>query len=207
MGEIHSFSDTVKRVVKVEQKDTTTPGFSSVFKFPFTKDYREWMYTRLITLPAIGKRWTRFYLEIIRSQIEPAGIIIPSDWKDKLISYKTNCIYIIADENEEILYIGKSEFPAIVSLLDKMVPMRSERYPNGQSMNNVPQIWNDILSKGKQVKCFYCYDLGYDPEILKYYLLDEYKVQHGRLPIYNKKMPNNKVLDILDHADLFFRRC
>lgn len=191
MSEIVNYSEMVKRVVKVEQNDSEKPGFSSVFKFPHTDGYIGWMNNRLKTLPTFGYRWKKFYNEIIENQIKPTGNIIPSNWN---IGYHTKCIYMIADEDEKVLYIGKSEFPAIVSLLDKMMPKFSEKYPNGQKMNNVPQIWDDILSKGQHIHCFYCYDLSFDPEILKYYLLYEYKDKYGNLPKYNKKDAKTKFL-------------
>jgi len=152
------------------------------------------MNNRLKNLPTSGRRWLKFYWEIIENQIEPAGIIIPVDWNNRLISFHTNCIYIIADEDGKVVYIGKSEYPAIVRLLDRMMPNRSKKYPNGQLLNNIPQIWDDILSKNQHVHCFYCYNLTFDPELLEYYLLYEYKDKNGNLPRYNKKMPSSKFL-------------
>jgi hypothetical protein len=194
MSEIVSYSEIVRRVVKVEQKGSKKPGFSTVFKFPHTDGYIDWMDNQLKTLPSSGRRWIQFYKEIIENQIKPSGITIPLEWNNKLFHYPTNCIYIISDKNEEILYIGKAEFPAIGRLLDRLMPKCSEKYPNGQKLNNVPQIWDDILSKGQHVNCFYCYDLDFDPEILEYYLLYEYKDKYGNLPKYNKSMPNSKFL-------------
>jgi hypothetical protein len=101
---------------------------------------------------------------------------------------------MIGNENENIVYIGKSEFPAIIILLNFMVPICSTKYPNGQKMNNIPQIWDNILSNYNFVKCFYCYDLSFDPEILKCFLLSEYNMRNSKLPIHNKRMPNSKVL-------------
>ena len=191
MSEIEKFLELVKKVVNIKHKDSYKSGFSTVFKFPQTNDYIDWVEDRLRTLPTYGERWFDFYWDIIEQQIRPTGNIIPSLWN---ISYPTNCGYVIADENEKVLYVGKSEYAVIVRILDRMIPKYSDKYPNGQKLNNIPQIWDDILSKGHHVNCFYCYDLNFDPGLLEYFLLYEYRNKNDRLPMYNKRMPNSKFL-------------
>ena len=194
MGDLMGYVEMIKRVVDIEQGNDNPVGYTQIFKFPYSDDYKRWMDKKLKTFPSSGRRWDRLYTEIIKKEINPQSVTIPFEWYNKIISFPTNCVYMIGNENENIVYIGKSEFPAIIRVLDFMVPKCSSKYPNGQNMNNIPQIWDDILSNHHFVKCFYCYDLSFDPDILKYFLLSEYKMINYKLPIYNKIMPDSKVL-------------
>ena len=162
------------------------PKFSVVFEFPFNNDYIEWIYHKSQGFPSGRKHWKSwndFYGHVIEHQIEPAGVEIPDEWYKRLISYPTKSVYLIGDYKEELLYIGKCEFPPIISLLSKMIPKKLE------PLNNVPEIWDEIISKGNKVKCAYVFDLGDDPNTLKSSLLINYKEQHGTLPRCNKRGP------------------
>jgi hypothetical protein len=194
MGQIQDFIEIAKEIIKKEQGDTKTFGFSPIFEFPAKLDYTKWILEKLKTLPVSGNRWPGLYRGIIENQIKPAGVEIPEGWEQKLISTKTNCVFIIADENDAIINIGKSEFPALVAILDKFIPRHSQRFPSGQKKNFTPQIWDQYISIGKKVKCFFCYDINFDPEILAYSILFEFKNRFGRLPVFNKKMPDKRFL-------------
>jgi hypothetical protein len=197
MSELKDFIEISKRVIQLENDNTTKPKFSPVFEFPFNNDYYKWLNIKSEKFP-FGRKprkfWNEFYGEIIEQHIKPAGLTIPSEWESKLISYRTLSVYMIADLNETVLYIGKCEYTPIIRLLDRMIPKSLNQ------MNNVPEIWENYLSKAIKVKCVYTYDLGFDPEILESYLLNEYLIHYDTLPRYNKRMPTqefyNKVLNI-----------
>lgn len=140
MGELTEFIGIIKTYVQYEHEDVHSGKFSPVFQFPFTSDYKQWMLNRMKSLPDHGRRWNELYMEIIENQIKPAGVKIPLEWQKQVISYHTFCVYLIADVNENILYIGKSEYSAITRILDRMMPAYSVKYPNGQKMNNVPEL-------------------------------------------------------------------
>jgi hypothetical protein len=87
----------------------------------------------------------------MENQIIPAGVQIQVEWYKKIISYPTYSVYLIADNKEKLLYIGKCEYTPVIRLLDRMIPQSLNQ------MNNVPQIWDNFISKGQKVKCAYCY--------------------------------------------------
>ena len=195
MSELKDFIEIAKRVIKIENDNSTKPKFSSVFEFPFTDDYCKWINSKSEKFKRKGRKpkyfWNDFYGEIIERQIKPAGIKIPIEWETKIISYPTRSVYLIADINEKLYYVGKCLYTPIIRLFDRLIP----KSYNPQE-NNVPEIWNKYLSQGKKVKCVYFYDLSFDPEILEYYLLDEYKILNNSISnLYNKKMPNKKFCD------------
>jgi hypothetical protein len=168
----------------------TNAELSPIFQFPYSVDYKEWMLDRLKTFPSQGKgRWRELYLDIIETQIEPSEVYIPSEWKTRITSFSTSFIYILADDNEQILYVGMSKSGVVSGLLDRLLPASSEKHPNGQKMNHTSEIWDEYLLKGKRLHCFFCYDLELDPEKTKYIILDDYKNRYRRLPKYNKQMP------------------
>jgi len=181
MSELVEYLEIAKRI-----NNSIRPEFSTVFEFPYTNDYVEWVNQKLQHSPKERKPknfWNDVFGEIIERQVKHTGVIIPDEWYEKLISYKTMSVYLIGDDKEELLYIGKGEFPPIIGILNRMVP--KEHNPN----NNTPEIWDSILSKGKRVKCAYVYNLDGDPEILKSSLLNQYRDEYGRLPLYNKRSP------------------
>lgn len=53
-------------------------------------------------------------------------------------------------------------------------------------MNNTPGIWNDIISLGDKVKCFWIYGFDFNPEFLELYLLYLSYESDCSLPKYNK---------------------
>ena len=193
MGELKDIFEIAKRVIQIENDNSTKPKFSPIFEFPFTDDYCKWINIISEKYPKKGRRqrnfWTELYSLIIENQIKPVGILIPNEWEMKLISYHTLGVYLIADLNEKLLYIGKCEYPPIIRLLDRMIPKSLNQ------LNNVPEIWDNFINQSKKVKCAYSYDLGFDPEILEYYLLYDYQIHKDTLPSLNKRMPNKKFYD------------
>jgi hypothetical protein len=195
MKTIYEVLDVMKKVIKIEMKDGDKPSFCPVFKFPFSIDYADWIEQKMKIIPASGPRWVKFYNEIIEREIDPEGVIFPEEWRTKIFRQISNGVYIIADENDNVLYIGKTEHTAIGRLIDRFIPKKSEdRYPRGQVENNVPLIWDDILSIGGHIKCCFSYDLSFSPELLEYYLLHEYMLKYGMRPIGNKMMPKSEFL-------------
>ena len=163
MKELSDYFGIAKRAIDIENDNSTKPQFSIVFDFPFTDDYVKWINNKSKNFPKGRKPrgfWNKFYSEIIENQIKPAGVKIPIEWYNKLISYPTNCIYFMADDKERILYIGKCEYTPLIRLLDRLIPKRLN-----PSENNVPEIWDDYLVHGKKIKCAYCYNLSFDPEL------------------------------------------
>ena len=59
-------------------------------------------------------------------------------------------------------------------------------------MNNASKIWYDYISKGKKVKCAFCYDLSFNSGILEYVLLEGYKTRNSKYPIFNKQPPGSE---------------
>ncbi len=195
MSELSDFIKIAKRVIKIENDNSTKPNYSQIFEFPFTDDYCKWINSKSKYFKRKGRKpnyfWNDFYVEIIERQFKPAGVKIPDEWYQKIITFVTRSVYLIADSSEKLLYIGKCNFPPVIRLLDRLIPKDFN-----PGMNNVPQIWEDYLSQGEKVKCVYFYDLSFDPEILEYYLLNEYKIQNNNISsLYNKRMPNKIFLD------------
>ncbi len=190
MGELARYFKITKNAVKIKNGISTKPKFSPIFEFPFTDDYCKWINNRSKTFPKGRKPngfWNNFYGEIIDNQINPIGVKVPKEWYQKLTSYPTKCVYMIADDKEKLLYIGKCEYTPVIRLLDRLIPKKL----NPQE-NNVPRIWDEYISQGIKVKCAYCYNLSFDPGILEYLLLDVYKSKKGISGILNKKMPSWK---------------
>lgn len=190
MEDFTDYIKIAKRVIQLENNDKTKPEFSGIFSFPFTADYITWIKLKSKAFPNGRKPrgfWNSFYNEIIDSQMIPAGVNIPHEWYQKLISFPTHCVYLIADENENLLYIGKCEYTPVIRLLDRLIPKRLN-----PSENNVPQIWNNYISKGLKIKYAYFYNLSFDPELLEFLLMFEFRRQKGVLPQFNKKLPSSR---------------
>jgi hypothetical protein len=203
MGELTNYIDIAKRVIQIENDNSTNPEFSPIFTFPFTNDYKNWVNLHANEFQSTAKKkWVRFYSEIIDNQIVPSGVKIPVEWHRNIVNnrinyrigYRTYGTYLIADINEKLLYIGKCEYPPIIRLLDRMIPRSFNQ------LNNVPQIWDNYISQGIKVKCAYCYNLSFDPEILESFLIHEYCIQEGTYQMFNRKMSTGeyykKVLEI-----------
>ena len=93
-----------------------------------------------------------------------------------------NGVYIIADYEGKVLYIGKSankDFNIFTRLCDHLVPKLSEKCPYGQVNNNTPEIWNNEIKANKNLKIFVCSNINFDPELLEIYLISRYKLKYG----------------------------
>lgn len=196
MRELKDYFEIAKRFIEIENDNSTSPGFSPIFEFPFTNNYTNWINLQAKQFSGTGKKqWVRFYSDIIDKEFIPSGVKIPLEWNRNItnnqnnyrIGYRTFGVYLISDINEKLLYIGKCEYPPVIRLLDRLIPKSFNQ------MNNVPQIWDNYLSKGRKVKCVYFYGLSFNPQKLEYHLLNEYHARMGVLPAFNKKMPNNIV--------------
>ncbi|SHH87600.1 hypothetical protein SAMN02745135_02509 [Caloranaerobacter azorensis DSM 13643] len=129
------------------------------------------------------------------------------------LTNQDNGVYVIADNKGDVLYIGKSDnkdFDLFSRLFDHLVPKRSEEYPNGQKKNNTPEIWNNDIKTGKNLKIFVCCNINFDPELLEIYLIARYKLKYGHTPKYNKdnaKPFSKKLLlnSIIDYTDFLMR--
>jgi len=117
----------------------------------------------------------------------------------KELTIEDNGVYVIADCNGDILYIGKSDnntSHVFTRLFDHLVPVKSEEYPNGQGdkINNTPDIWDKEISSGRRLKILICCNVNFDPELLEVYLIAKYKLKYGCYPKYNKSTakPFNK---------------
>ncbi len=140
------------------------PKSSQIFNFPLTDDFVGWIENQILSV-SYGSRpsWKNWYLEMIRKQIRPQGIIIPKNWEDNLLFFQNDGFFVIADDKDNVIEIGRSRIPVIVRFFDLLVPPKSNKYPAGQPTNRAPYIWEEILKKGKIVKCFFCYDLDFLP--------------------------------------------
>jgi len=103
-----------------------------------------------------------------------------------------NGVYIIADSEGNVLYIGKNEkqdYDVFTRLFDHFVPKRSEEYPRGQVNNNTPEIWNNEIKMNRNLKIVVCTNINFNPESLKTHLLNKYKLKYGYYPKYTEKVP------------------
>jgi len=192
MEELDGLIDSLRSILKSKKGDTTTAEFSPIFRFPFTDDYADKILDRFKVFPSVGRRWPSLYKDLIETEVRSAGVAISHEWESSISGYRTNCINMIADEDRNLLYVGKSEFPGITRILDMMVPPFSDTQPNGQKSNKAPEIWNDHLLGGKYLNCFFCYDIEPDPDKVIFNLLVDYRNLYGRLPAYNHKMLNKR---------------
>lgn len=199
MTELYRSIKIAKAYIRKNNDGSTKPMFTPIFAFPFTDDHLRWVKHLTKQIPTEGrKNWVIPYSYLIESQIIPSGIKIPKVWlrrtvdgrNEYRIGYHTNSVYLIADINETVLYIGKCEFPPPIRLFDRMIPRKLN------SENNVPEIWENFISKGARVKCAYCYDLSFDPGFLEYYLIDEYEKKYSGMPAYNHQRPSSRYADI-----------
>jgi len=111
-----------------------------------------------------------------------------------------NGVYVIADSEGNVLYIGKSDrqdYDIFTKLFDLLVPKCSEEYPRGQRSNNTPEVWNNEIKVNKNLKIVVCANISFDPELLKAYLLDKYNLKYGYYPKYNKKVPRQVIEEAL----------
>ena len=101
---------------------------------------------------------------------------------------QVNGIYIIANSTGEILYIGKSGANFRDVCNDLVINRIIDHFvPNFNKMQNTPQLWQQI-EKGENVQV--CYWSGLNrlvPSLLEFYLLNQYYVARGTLPLLNKR--------------------
>jgi hypothetical protein len=195
MNQICEIRSLAQSVIGIEQKPGNQATITPVFRFPYNNDYYQWIEEKIAKPPERRDKWMFLYNEIIQREIIPSGNSLPSHWPEALFRSITNCVYVIASEDLTILYIGKSEFPAIGRIIDRFIPKKSDQFPYGQVENNTPEIWEKYISKERHVYYSFCYDLSFNPELLEYYLLDQFIISNKRLPLYNKKMPSYSFQD------------
>lgn len=108
--------------------------------------------------------------EMIRErylQEEQTELTFEEYWANYLLDFITNAGYAtqfpFEDQqfrlNNEVLYIGKSDnnsYNLFVRFSDHLVPVRSDKYPKGQPLNNTPKIWDKEISLGKNLKVLIC---------------------------------------------------
>ncbi|SHJ21979.1 hypothetical protein [Lutispora thermophila] len=113
-----------------------------------------------------------------------------SDYKNYDEITNDNGVYVIADYEGNVLYIGKcdkKDYDVFTRLFDHLVPELSENYPYGQVYNNTPEIWNNEIIKSRNLKIFICSNINFDPELLEVYLIARYKLKYGYYPRYNRE--------------------
>ena len=77
-----------------------------------------------------------------------------------------NGVYVIADSEGNVLYIGKSDrqdYDIFTKLFDLLVPKCSEEYPRGQRSNNTPEVWNNEIKVNKNLKIVVCANISVEP--------------------------------------------
>ncbi|WP_026477699.1 hypothetical protein [Alkaliphilus transvaalensis] len=154
---------------------------SPIFSFPTTnsKDYikfidnelknvkRKWVSTG-------GQEGNAVYNKILKQEL----IVFDSNTPME-INTRCNGVYVIANEEGKVLYVGKRESKGdhvIVRFLDHLVPVKSPRYPYGQPSNNDNFLWDylkglSITKEKAKLQCFICFNLNFDAGILEKYLL------------------------------------
>ena len=87
MGELTQYFNIAKRFIKVNSDNSTKPGYSPIFAFPYTEDYLKWVKVLARKIPKEGKKqWVRPYSDLIDNQIIPAGVKIPKEWLRRIVN-------------------------------------------------------------------------------------------------------------------------